>query len=81
MRKSVITFGVLALALAATMPARADYAVVKFKDTGVCRAWWDPAAKPWGKYQVLWARVPTWEVAQAKGKYAMKHHWCKAWWQ
>jgi hypothetical protein len=34
--------GLLALALTATSPARADYAVVQFGD-GYCRIWWDSA--------------------------------------
>ena len=80
MRKSVVAFGVLALGLAAAMPARADYAVVKFKDNGACRAWYDQTAKPWGSSQVLWVKVKSWDVAQTKGKYAMKHKWCKSWW-
>jgi hypothetical protein len=79
MKKSLLMCGVVALGLGAAIPARADYAVVKFKDNGTCRAWWDHAAKPWGKSQVLWAKVPTWEVAQTKGGYAMKHKWCKTW--
>ena len=81
MRKFACAFAILALGLAASMPARADYAVVKFRDNGACRAWADHAAKPWGHYQVLWVKVPSWQVAQAKGAYAMKHRWCKAWWQ
>jgi hypothetical protein len=40
--------GVLALGFAAATPANADFAVVKFKDTGYCRAWYDHTAKPWG---------------------------------
>lgn len=79
MKKIACAFGILALGLAMSMPARAEYAVVKFKDNGICRAWWDHTAKPWGQYQVLWAKVPTWQVAQTKGSYAMKHHWCRSW--
>lgn len=79
MKRLAFAIGVLALGFAAVTPASADYAVVKFKDTGACRAWWDHSAKPWGTSQVLWATAPTWEAAQSKGDYAMKHHWCKAW--
>jgi hypothetical protein len=53
--------------------------VVKFKDTGYCRAWYDHTAKPWGTSQVLWVSVPSWDVAQTKGPYAMGHKWCKGW--
>ncbi len=81
MKKLAIAFGALAIAAAAVTPASADFAVVKFKDK-TCRAWADhkavPAQPGW-KY--LWVSVPTWEVAQAKGAYAMKHHWCHAWWK
>jgi hypothetical protein len=62
-----------ALGFAAATPANADFAVVKFKDNGACRAWYDYAAKPWGTSQVLWVSVNSWDVAQTKG--------CKAWWK
>ena len=81
MKKLAIAIGAVALCFAALAPARADFAVYKFRDNGVCRAWWNHATRPAGAYQVLWVKVPTWEVAQAKGAYAMKHHWCKAWYQ
>jgi hypothetical protein len=58
---------------------RADYAVIKFKDTGYCRAWYDHTAKPWGTSQVLWVKVDSWDAAQTKGTYAMGHKWCKGW--
>ena len=45
--------GLLALALTATSPARADYAVVQFGD-GYCRIWWDSADTPWG---VGWTKL------------------------
>jgi hypothetical protein len=79
MKRLAIAVGILAFGLAASTAARADFAVVKFKDTGTCRAWYDHAAKPSGKYQVLWVKTPSWGVAQTKGAYAMKHKWCKAW--
>jgi hypothetical protein len=79
MKSLVFAMGALALGLAAATPALADFAVVKFKDTGACRAWYDHTAKPWGTTQVLWVKTPSWDVAQTKGSYVMKHHWCKAW--
>ncbi len=79
MKRIVFALGAIALGVAAATPASADFAVVKFKDTGACRAWYDHTAKPWGTTQVLWASTPSWDVAQTKGSYAMKHHWCKAW--
>jgi len=81
MRRLVFALGMLVLGFAALTPARADFAVVKFKETGACRAWYDHTAKPWGTFQVLWVKEPTWDVAQTKGDYAMKHHWCKAWYK
>ncbi len=79
MKGLVFAIGAMALGLAAATPASADFAVVKFKDTGACRAWYDHTAKPWGTTQVLWASTASWDAAQTKGSYAMKHHWCKAW--
>jgi hypothetical protein len=79
MRGLIFAMGALALGCAAATPASADYAVVKFKDNGYCRAWYDHTAKPWGTAQVLWVKVDTWDVAQTKGDYAMKHKWCKGW--
>jgi hypothetical protein len=79
MTRLTLAIGVVAIGFAAATPASADFSVVKFKDTGACRAWLDHAAKPSSPYQVLWAKVPTWEVAQAKGAWAVKHRWCKSW--
>jgi hypothetical protein len=79
MKHIAFAIGALALGLAATTPARADFAVIKFKDTGACRAWYDHTAKPWGTSQVLWVSTPSWDAAQSKGSWAMKHGWCKAW--
>ena len=80
MKRLALAMGVLALGFAAATPASADFAVVKFGD-GTCRAWANHMAtprRPGWKY--LWVSVPTWEVAQQKGAYAMKHHWCRRWW-
>jgi hypothetical protein len=48
MKRLVFALGAMALGCAAVTPASADYAVVKFKNTGYCRAWYDHTAKPWG---------------------------------
>ena len=56
MKKLAFVIGVLALGFAASTAARADFAVIKFKDTGACRAWYNDASKPWGHTQVLWVR-------------------------
>ena len=81
MKKLAFVIGALALGFAASTAARADFAVIKFKDTGACRAWHSDASKPWGHTQVLWVRTSSWDVAQTKGGYAMKRHWCKAWYK
>jgi hypothetical protein len=81
MKRLVFAIGVLALGVAATVPARADFAVVKFKDTGYCRAWYDHTAKSWGTSQVLWVKVDNWDASQSKGSYAMAHKWCKGWYK
>jgi hypothetical protein len=81
MKRLSIAIGLLVLGVAAAAPARADFAVIKFKDTGACRAWYNHTAKPWGAYQVLWVKTPSWDVSQSKGGYAMAHHWCKTWYR
>ena len=53
MKRLACAIGLLALALTATSPARADYAVVQFGD-GYCRIWWDSADTPWG---VGWTKL------------------------
>jgi hypothetical protein len=60
-------------------PARADFAVIRFKD-GHCQAWMDSKMGPWSpgsKY--LAVGLKSWDVAAMHGKWAMKHHRCKAW--
>jgi len=47
MKQLAFAVGLLAIALTAVTPARADYAVVQFGD-GFCRIWWDSAGTPWG---------------------------------
>jgi hypothetical protein len=81
MKRVSIGIAALALLVAAVAPASADFAVVKFGDK-TCRAWADHKAAPAGPgWKYLWVSVPSWEVAQSKGAYAMKHRWCRQWWQ
>ena len=55
MKRLAFAVGVLALGFAASSPARADFAVVKF-EFGYCRIWWEASATPWG---AGWAKVAT----------------------
>jgi len=79
MKRLAFAAGVAALALALTSAARADYAVVMFKD-GTCRAWqqsgWKPLQPGW-KYH--WVGLKSWDEAKSKQHYSMRHHWCKSW--
>ena len=63
MKRLAFAFSVLALGFAASTPARADYALVKF-ESGFCRIWWDSAGNPLG---VGWIKVavglPDYEAA------------------
>lgn len=81
MKRIAFAAGILALGFVSATPALADFAVVKFKD-GSCRAWADHTAKPTeAGAKFLWVKLPSWDVAQKKGAYAMKHHWCKTWYK
>jgi len=81
MRRFAIAIAALAIGVGASSAARADFAVVKFKDKS-CRAWAVSKAPPTdGGWKYLWVSVPTWEVAQQKGAYAVKHHWCAKWYK
>jgi hypothetical protein len=77
MKRWVFAIGALALGLAASNAARADYAVVMFKD-GYCRVWNDSKAAPaqpgW-KYH--WVGLNSWDFAMSKKHYAMKRGWCR----
>lgn len=65
MKRWVFAVGLLVAGLAASTPARADFALVQFAD-GYCRIWWDSASTPWGDN---WTKVavglPDHEAAQA----------------
>ncbi len=64
MKRLAFIVGILALGFAASTPARADYAVIKFDDTGLCRIFWNSSDNPpgagWSKIAVL---LPDWETA------------------
>jgi hypothetical protein len=51
--------------LAASTPARADFAVVRFAD-GFCKIWWDSADNPWGgDWTKIALGLPEYLTAQA----------------
>jgi len=64
MKRLVFAVGVLALGFAASTPARADFAVVKF-ELGFCRIWWATSAKPWGSSWTVVATAPDFARAWA----------------
>jgi len=47
MNRLAFAVGLLIAGLAASTPARADFAVVRFGD-GFCEIWWDSVDNPWG---------------------------------
>jgi hypothetical protein len=53
MKRLACAIGLFTLAVVASSPARADYALVQFGD-GYCRIWWDSADTPWG---VGWTKI------------------------
>jgi hypothetical protein len=90
MKKVVFAIGVLALGVAAAVPARADFAVVKW-GSGYCRVWHDSTVSPWGGKFVAWRyrahdhwhwahRSAKWEKADHKMHWAVAKHECQHWW-
>jgi hypothetical protein len=82
MKKLIFAIGVLALGLAATAPAHADYAIVKFK-SGYCRIWDNTVVAPpdgtfvwfvWGYHR--YSRLPTLAIAQHKLGHVIARHLC-----
>jgi hypothetical protein len=77
MKRLAFAIGILALGVSASTAARADYAVVMFKD-GYCRVWQNSGATPtqpgW-KYH--WVGLRSWDFAMTKKHYAIRHGWCK----
>jgi hypothetical protein len=65
MKPLAFVLGTLALALAASTPARADFALVQFP-SGWCQVWWDSAANPWGDgWRKIAFGFPSWDAAEA----------------
>lgn len=67
MNRSALAIGLLATALgfAGSLPARADFAVVQYRN-GDCQIWWDSASNPWGdNWRKVAIGLPTWSAAEA----------------
>jgi hypothetical protein len=83
MKRLTFAIAILAFGVAASTAARAEFAVIKFKD-GTCRTWADPKMGPamgmMGK-DWWWVGKPvaTREAAAKRGAWAVKHKVCKAW--
>jgi hypothetical protein len=82
MGRLIFASAIFALGLAGSTAARADFAVIKYKD-GACRVWSDTKNAPIGTMKKDWSwvgkPVATREAAAKKGAWAMKHHACKSW--
>lgn len=76
MKRFVFLSCVLALGLAATTPARADYALVRWTD-GTCRIWWEAEANPWGAGWSKVAVAPTFAAASAAFDVAVRAGTCR----
>ena len=86
MKRRAFAVGVLALGVVATAPAKADYAIVKFR-SGYCRIWDHTAVAPpdghflWWRWGHHWYyRLPTLGIAQHKLHQAVHWHRCYHWW-
>ena len=82
MKRLVFAIGVLALGVAATAPAHADFAIVKF-NSGYCRIWADTAIKPadgtfiwWQWHHYRHYNLPTLGIAEHKLHVAVARHLC-----
>jgi hypothetical protein len=83
MKRLIFVLGVVALGAAATAPARADFAVAKFKD-GWCRVWVDTANKPVDGQLLVWRHhrhwhdsLATWDSGDHHLHQAVAEHRCK----
>jgi hypothetical protein len=55
----------VALALATSVEARADFALIQF-DNARCEVWWNSADNPWGAgWTKLLVGIPDWNSAEA----------------
>ncbi len=78
MKRMVLVAGLLALGFAASTPARADFAVIKFQD-GTCRPWADSKVGPWPPGSVYLAvGLPSWDAATKMGQQEVSRHRCQS---
>ncbi len=75
MKHLAIAVGILALSLAASSAARADYAVVRYQ-AGYCQIWWDSSADPWGAGWTKIAMAPNYAAARAALNVAIANNQC-----
>ena len=86
MTRFAFAVGLLVLGVAATTPARADFAVIRF-NSGYCRVWTDTAVgpqdghylwflAPWGWHY----RFPSWDLADMAMHRAVARDRCHHWW-
>jgi hypothetical protein len=76
MRRFAFAIGVVTLGVAATTPAFADYAVVRW-DNGYCRIWWEASATPWGAGWAKIATAPDYPMAAAAFDQALNAGTCR----
>jgi hypothetical protein len=76
MKRLVFLTGVLILGFAATTPARADYALLRWTD-GTCQIWWQAAANPWGAGWAKVAVAPDFAAASAAFDAAVRAGTCR----
>lgn len=61
----VFAISAVAFALAASVPARADFALIQFNNSR-CEVWSDSTANPWGAgWTKLLVGIPDWDAAEA----------------
>ena len=85
MQRLAFAIGVLVLGFAATAPAHADFAIVKFH-SGYCRIWADTSVAPadgtfiwWQWHHYRHYNLPTLGIAEHKLHVAVARHLCWHW--
>ncbi len=76
MKRFAFAVGIVTLGFAATTPARADYALVRW-DSGYCRIWWEAGATPWGAGWAKLTTAPDYSTAAAAFDQAVQAGTCR----